>query len=84
MSNNEFSMQTTLNGGIVTLTLDLTVPSYMDRLSGVYFEDTDITAILDKNTLNALDMEAEHAYSSDKFEDASDFNPSRDAFKLGE
>ena len=56
---------TTLNGGIVTVELDVSMPSYMNRLVAVWFEDTDVTSILDKNTLTALDMEAERAYSGD-------------------
>jgi hypothetical protein len=56
---------TTLNGAPVTVVLDLSIPSYLDRLTAVYFEDTDVTPILDDNTLSALSMEAEHAYSGD-------------------
>jgi hypothetical protein len=54
-----------LNGGIVTVELDLAIPSYLNRLVAVWFEDTDITSILDKQTLTALSMEAERAYSGD-------------------
>jgi hypothetical protein len=61
----EHEYQTTLNGGIVTVTLDLDCPSYLDRLMSVWFEGTDITSILDKQTLTALSMEAERAYSGD-------------------
>jgi hypothetical protein len=64
----EHEYSTTLNGGIVTVTLDLSIPSYLDRLVSVYFDCTDVTAILDKNTLTALSMEAEHAYSGDTHE----------------
>jgi hypothetical protein len=56
---------TTLNGGIVTVELDLSIPSYMPRLVAVWFEETDISSILDQNTITALDMEAERAYSGD-------------------
>ena len=56
---------TTLNGGIVTVYIDTSRPSYMNRLDSVWFEETDITSILDKNTLTALDMEAERALSGD-------------------
>lgn len=65
MTNTEHEYQTTLNGGIVTVVLDLEAPSYLDRLIAVYFDCTDITSILDKNTLTALSMEAEQAYSGD-------------------
>jgi len=56
---------TTLNGGIVTVELDLSIPSYMPRLVAVWFEETDILSILDQNTITALDMEAERALSGD-------------------
>lgn len=56
---------TTLNGGIVIVELDVSMPSYMNRLVAVWVEDTDITSILDKNTITALEMEAERAYSGD-------------------
>ncbi len=61
----EHEYQTTLNGGIVTVVLDLEIPSYLDRLIAVYFDCTDVTSILDKQTLTALSMEAERAYSGD-------------------
>lgn len=73
--------ETTLNGGIVTVELDLSMPSYLDRLVSVYFEGVDITSILDKNTLTALDMEAERAYSGGN---VGDFNPAKDAHRLGD
>ena len=61
----EHDYTTTLNGGIVTVVLDLECPAYLDRLIAVYFECVDVTSILDKNTLTALSMEAERAYSGD-------------------
>jgi hypothetical protein len=61
----EHEYTTTLNGGIVTVVLDLEAPSYLDRLISVNFECTDVTSILDKQTLAALSMEAERAYSGD-------------------
>jgi hypothetical protein len=70
-----------LNGGVVTVELDISLPSYLNRLVAVWFEDTDITSILDKNTLTALDMEAERAYSGDN---VGNFNPERDAHRLGD
>lgn len=71
---------TLLNGGIVTVTLDTTAPAYMDRLVSVLFEGVDVSSILDKQTLTALSMEAEHAYSGD---DQADYSQS-DRFQLGE
>jgi hypothetical protein len=72
---------TTLNGGIVTVDIDLSIPSYLDRLTAVWFEDTDVTSILDPQTLTALSMEAERAYSGDN---VGDFDPARDAHRLGD
>lgn len=60
-----FEYTTTLNGGIVQVYIDLSLPSYLERLDSVYFEGLEITSILDKNTLNALSMEAEHSISGD-------------------
>jgi hypothetical protein len=65
MKDYQHEYTTTLNGGAVTVVLDLEIPSYLDRLTAVYFECTDVTSILDKNTLTALSMEAERAYSGD-------------------
>ena len=56
---------TTLNGAIVTVELDITIPSYLNRLVAVWFDGVDITPVLDKQTITALDMEAERAYSGD-------------------
>ena len=64
----EHEYTTTLNGCIVTVVLDLDIPSYLDRLISVNFECVDVTSILDKNTLTALSMEAERAYSGDTHE----------------
>ena len=65
--------ETTLNGGIVTVCLDTSLPSYLERLDSVWFEGVNITSILDKNTLTALDMEAECALSGSN--DGSDAIP---------
>jgi hypothetical protein len=65
MQDTLHNYSTTLNGGIVTVELDLSIPSYLDRLTAVWFEAVDVSDILDKNTLTALSMEAEHAYSGD-------------------
>ena len=68
MKDYQHEYTTTLNGGIVTVVLDLDIPSYLDRLISVNFDCTDITSILDKQTLTALSMEAERAYSGDTHE----------------
>jgi len=81
MQDTLHDYQTTLNGGIVTVVLDLSIPSYLDRLVSVCFEDVDVSEILDKNTLTALSMEAERAYSGDN---VGDFDPARDAHRLGD
>lgn len=72
---------TTLNGEIVEVWIDTSMPSYMDRLNSVWYEGVNVTNLLDKNTLSALDMEAERAYSGDY---SDDFDPARDAHRLGD
>lgn len=81
VANMEHEYTTTLNGGIVTVVLNVHLPSYLDRLESVYFEGVDITSILDQNTLTALSMEAERAYSG---ANVGDFDPARDAHRLGD
>ena len=66
--SNEFNFQTTLNGGIVTVVIDTSMPSHMERLVGVFFEDVEITRFLEKAILTGLEMEAESAYSDDIWE----------------
>jgi hypothetical protein len=81
MTDTLHQYSTTLNGGIVTVEIDLSIPSYLDRLTAVWFEDTDVTSILDPQTLAALSMEAERAYSGDN---VGSFDPARDAHRLGD
>lgn len=72
---------TTLNGEIVEVWIDTSMPSYMDRLNSVWYEGVNVTNLLDKNTLTALDMEAERALSGDN---VGDFDPALDAHRLGD
>jgi hypothetical protein len=72
---------TTLNGEIVEVWIDTSMPSYMDRLNSVWYEGTNVTNLLDKNTLTALDMEAERAIAGCN---VGDFDPARDAHRLGD
>ena len=65
MQDSLHEYSTTLNGGIVQVYIDLSMPSWTERLDSVYFEGVNITSILDRNTLAALSMEAEHAISGD-------------------
>lgn len=76
-----FEYNATLNSGTVQVYIDLSAPSYIDRLDSVWFECVNITCLLDKNTLTALSMEAETAYSGDTFDE---FNPETDAHRLGD
>lgn len=77
----EHEYTTTLNGGIVSVYLELSVPSYLDRLQSVWFEGVEITSILDQATLTALSMEAERALTG---ANVGDFDPARDAHRLGD
>jgi hypothetical protein len=81
MTDSIHHYSTTLNGGVITVEIDLSIPPYLDRLTAVWFEDTDVSGILDANTLTALSMEAEQAYSGDN---VGDFDPERDAHRLGD
>jgi len=81
MQTTQHEYSTTLNGGIVTVVLNVCLPSYLDRLESVWFGCEDVTSILDNNTLTGLSMEAERAYSGDN---VGDFDPARDAHLLGD
>lgn len=88
MQDFEHEYETTLNGGVVTVYVQVTYEQDDDNswsasfeLTGVYFEGVDVTSIIDKNTQNALEMEVIHALAGD---DVGDFNPSTDAHRLGD
>ena len=72
---------TTLNGGIVAVYIDTSMPSYVERLDSVWFDGVNVTSILDQNILNALSMEAERGLSGDN---VGDFDPMTDAHRLGD
>ena len=82
MEQNLHQYTTTFQGAIVDVWLDLDRPFYVDRLDSVWYEGVDVTALLTKETLSALSMEAESAYSGDDAEDP--FDPARDAFRIGD
>ena len=54
VNDNLHEYTTTLNGAIVQVYIDLSLPAYMERLDSVYFDCTDVTPILDQNTLAAI------------------------------
>lgn len=70
----EFEYKTTLNGGIITVVMN--IEHYFDEdgenihtnLDAVYYDCTDVTGILSKEQLTALEMEAEAAMSDYSFE----------------
>jgi hypothetical protein len=70
----EFEYNTTLNGGAVTVVLDITEIDdedgidYKTSLQAVYHEGGDVTAILSEQTLSELEMEAEAGLSDYSFE----------------
>jgi hypothetical protein len=61
----EFEYETTLNGGIVTVVLDIEEILTEDgtdhsiTLQAVYYDCTDVTGILSEQQLSELEMEAE-------------------------
>lgn len=61
----EFEYNTTLNGGIVTVVLNIEEVcdedgiDYVTSLQAVYHDCTDVTGILSKQQLNELEMEAQ-------------------------
>jgi len=67
----EFEYTTTLNGGIVSVWLDLTKDddgSLIPSFNGVFFECMDITPILSKEQISELEMEAEAAFIDHSWE----------------
>lgn len=81
MTDSIHRYATLLNGGIIDVELDISIPSHLDRLTAVWFDGVDVSSILDKQTLTALSMEAERAYSGDN---VGDFDPALDAHRLGD
>lgn len=87
MQDYKHEYTTTLNGGVITVVIDVTWERDDEgfweasfSLDSVLFDEVDVLPILDQNTQTALEMEAENAIRGD----AGDFNPARDAFQLGE
>jgi hypothetical protein len=70
----EFEYNTTLNGGIITVVMNIEHDfdedgeSIHTSLDAVYYDCTDVTGILSKEQLTALEMEAEAAMSDYSFE----------------
>jgi hypothetical protein len=72
--SNEFEFQTTLNGGIVTVVLQVEKDFDEDgetttvSFDSVWFDSVDITSILTTEQINALEMEAEAGLSNEAWE----------------
>ena len=72
--SNEFEFQTTLNGGIVTVVLQVEKDFDEDgktttvSFDSVWFDSVDITSILTIEQINALEMEAEDGLSNEIWE----------------
>ena len=70
----EFEYSTTLNGGVITVVLN--VEEILDEdgidwatsFQTVYFDCTDVTGILSKEQINELEMEAQAGFSDYCFE----------------
>jgi hypothetical protein len=69
----EFEYSTTLNGGIVTVVLNIEEVcdedgiDYFTSLQAVYHDCTDVTGILSKQQLNELEMEAQSVLHETSF-----------------
>jgi hypothetical protein len=68
MQNYSFDHETLLNGACVTVEMHVSFDTDWEgdthasfELVAVYFDGVDVSPILDKNTLMALEMEAESA-----------------------
>ena len=72
--SNEFEFQTTLNGGIVTVVLQVEKDFDEDgetttvSFDSIWFNNVDITEILTTEQINALEMEAEIGLSNEIWE----------------
>ncbi len=70
----EFEYNTTLNGGVITVVMNIEEvidedgTDYVTSLKAVYYDCTDVTGILSKEQLTALEMEAESGMSDYSFE----------------
>lgn len=70
----EFEYKTTLNGGIVTVVLNIEEVcdedgiDYFTSLQAVYYDCTDVTGILSKQQQNELEMEAQFVLNETSFD----------------
>jgi hypothetical protein len=75
MQNYSFDHETLLNGSPVTVEMRVSFDTDWDGdfwstfdLIAVYFDGVDVSPILDKQTLTALEMEAESAEKDTRFD----------------
>ncbi|CAB4141545.1 hypothetical protein UFOVP415_15 [uncultured Caudovirales phage] len=70
----EFEYNTTLNGGVITVVLNIEEifdedgKDWVTSFQAVYFDCTDVTGILSKEQINELEMEAQAGFSDYCFE----------------
>jgi hypothetical protein len=70
----EFEYSTTLNGGVITVVMNIEEiidedgTDFVTSLDAVYYDCTDVTGILSKEQLIALEMEAQAGMSDYSFE----------------
>jgi hypothetical protein len=70
----EFEYSTTLNGGVITVVLNIEEILDEDGIDwttsfqAVYYDCTDVTGILSKEQINELEMEAQAGFSDYCFE----------------
>jgi hypothetical protein len=76
---NKYVYTTTLNGGIITVVLNIHTEQNEDgwntttSFQAVYFDCTDVTGILSKETINELEMEAEKGFTESAWEQANGY-----------
>jgi hypothetical protein len=85
-----YSIDTLHNGAAITL--EMVLETFEDEdgldfsisLRSVTFEDTDVTPLFDRTQLTAFEMQGDACVRECMHEDTLDFNPDRDAYRLGE
>jgi (2Fe-2S) ferredoxin len=85
-----YSIDTLHNGAAITLEMVLETfededgPNFNIYLDSVWYEGTDVSGLFDRAQLVAFEMEGDACVRECMFEGVSEFNPDRDAHRLGD